>query len=284
MKYIKKVNNNMALVTDKKGSEWIVVGKGLGFGFKRGDSIHDSQIMRKFRAVDTVDNNMTRQNPEEILSMINPKILMVITEISTQVENLLGFQLSNYNYLALADHINFAIKRTLDPNLVKDNQQSIAKLKSIYPREYNAAELTLNSLQKQLKLKLPSNELDYLTFHYVNAATNDICFSETIEMTKLIQKITKVISYAMQINIDTSSINYTRFITHIRYFIAGQNGKSSKETTKPKETLIKTIASQYPECFSTAVKVAQVLEKKKGWHVSDEETMYLTLHIWRLTR
>lgn len=281
MEYIKKVNNNMALAKDENGADWIVVGKGLGFGFKKGDPINEDRIRRKFQAV---DNKETHQDPEEILSMIDPKILMVITDISTDVENLLGFKLSNYNYLALADHINFAIKRTLDPNLVKDGQKSVAHLKDIYPREYHAAELTLKTLKERLNLDLPENELDYLTFHYVNAATSNTYLSETVEMTKLIQKITQVISYAMQINIDTSSINYTRFITHIRYFIARQKGEGTKETEPPNEVLIKTIANQYPECFSTAAKVAQVLENSEGWQVSDEEIMYLTLHIWRLTR
>lgn len=281
MKYIKKVNNNMALAKDEKDADWIVVGKGLGFGFKKGDLIKESQIRRKFQAI---DNKKTHQNPKEILSMIDPKILMLITDISTDVENLLGFKLSNYNYLALADHINFAIKRALDPNLVKDGQKSTAHLKDIYPREYHAAELTLKTLKEKLNLDLPENEIDYLTFHYVNAATSNTYLSETIEMTKLIQKITQVISYSMQINIDTNSINYTRFITHIRYFIARQKGDDTKEVEPPDKILIKTIANQYPDCFSTASKVAKVLESSEGWQVSDEEIMYLTLHIWRLTR
>lgn len=281
MKYVKKVNNNMALAKDDQGADWIVVGKGLGFGFKKGDLIRDDQIRRKFQAV---DNAKTHQNPEKILSMINPKILMVITDISSEVERMLGFKLSNYNYLALADHINFAIKRATDPEFADENQKSVSSLKDIYPREYHAATITLQELNKKLNLKLPKNEVDYLTFHYVNAATSNTYLSETVEMTKLIRKITRVITYAMQINIDTSSINYTRFITHIRYFIARQKDKNSRRLEPPDKVLIKTIANQYPECFSTAAKVAQVLEKSEGWHVNDEEIMYLTLHIWRLTR
>ncbi len=38
MEFIKNYNNNAALVKDDQGQEWIVTGKGVGFGLKPGDA------------------------------------------------------------------------------------------------------------------------------------------------------------------------------------------------------------------------------------------------------
>ena len=39
MDFIKNFNNNAALVRDESGVEWIVLGKGIGFGKKLGDCV-----------------------------------------------------------------------------------------------------------------------------------------------------------------------------------------------------------------------------------------------------
>ncbi|MEB3365639.1 CAT RNA binding domain-containing protein [Lactobacillus sp. R2/2] len=34
MKFVKNFNNNAALVSDKSGVDWVVIGNGIGFGKK----------------------------------------------------------------------------------------------------------------------------------------------------------------------------------------------------------------------------------------------------------
>ena len=55
MKFIKNYNNNAALVEDQNHTEWIVLGKGIGFGMKAGMDIDDTKIAKRFIAEDSKD-------------------------------------------------------------------------------------------------------------------------------------------------------------------------------------------------------------------------------------
>lgn len=282
MRYVKKVNNNMALAADGK-TEWVVFGKGLGFGFKKGDDLPDDRIEKRFQAIDS-DERGHKLYTEAILSQVDSETIEVIAKTSSKIESVLGFSLTNYNFLALADHISFAIKRAKD-SVNTSRKGHFVHLDRVYPTEYKAAKIMFNALNVALTdTVLPEEEIDYLTLHYVNAATSDLYLDETIEMTKLIQKITQLISYSMQINIDTSSINYSRFVTHIRFLMVRQKRGEASRMDSAMHAMVKSVIEQFPNCFSAADKVARLLEEIKGWKITDEEILYLTMHIWRLVR
>lgn len=48
MKIKKKLNNNVAVVTDKTGNEIIVMGKGITYDKKAGDCIDVEQVEKQF--------------------------------------------------------------------------------------------------------------------------------------------------------------------------------------------------------------------------------------------
>ena len=50
MEFIKNYNNNAALVKDLAGKDWVVIGKGIGFGLKKGMPVDESKIERRFLA------------------------------------------------------------------------------------------------------------------------------------------------------------------------------------------------------------------------------------------
>lgn len=55
MEFIKNYNNNAALVKDSAGKDWVVIGKGIGFGLKKGMPVDESKIERRFLAQDETD-------------------------------------------------------------------------------------------------------------------------------------------------------------------------------------------------------------------------------------
>lgn len=46
MRFLKSYNNSVALVENEQGKEEIVIGKGIGFGLKKGDQIDQAKIER----------------------------------------------------------------------------------------------------------------------------------------------------------------------------------------------------------------------------------------------
>lgn len=47
MKFLKTFNNSAALIENNQGQEEIVLGKGVGFGLKKGDPVDESKIERR---------------------------------------------------------------------------------------------------------------------------------------------------------------------------------------------------------------------------------------------
>lgn len=68
MEFIKNYNNNAALVKDSAGKDWVVIGKGIGFGLKKGMPVDESKIERRFLAQDEID-----QVEPEVVKGIDPQ-------------------------------------------------------------------------------------------------------------------------------------------------------------------------------------------------------------------
>lgn len=266
------------MAKDEDAVEWVLLGKGIGFGKQAGDQIEISQIDRRFKA--QVDG-VTHQNPPEMLANIDPTILQLASMISEHAANFLEIRFSNYNYLALADHIAFAIKRaqTTD-DYPKDFRWEVQRL---YPKEYQAAQQALVLIKDRLGVQLPISELTFFTYHFVSAQSSGTLVADTVEMTSLINRIVEIISYHFQKQIDTSSLNYARFMTHLRYFVIRQmHHEQNGEEIDP--MIGEVVRNKYPKAYAATQKIATYLEQTKNWQISSSERMYLTLHVWRLTR
>lgn len=278
VKYIKKINNNVALATDDEGTEWVLLGKGLGFGRKRGDIVAESVIERRFRAeADT----MTHQDPPAMLANIDPDILQLASDITQAAAKHLSITFSNYNYLALADHLAYAIKRSQTAaDYPDDFRWDVQKL---FPKEYRAAEAAIQMVKDQTEVQLPASELTFLTYHFVSAQNSRIQLEDTVEMTALINRILEIISYHFQTTLDSHSLNYARFLTHLRFFIIREM-KGEQTTDELAPLVVQVVKEKYPKAHQAAAKIAAFLHQTRGWEISDTEQMYLTLHVWRLIR
>ena len=81
MEFIKNYNNNAALVKDLAGKDWVVIGKGIGFGLKKGMPVDESKIERRFLAQEEID-----QVEPEVVKGIDPQSF----EATDQVCGMLG--------------------------------------------------------------------------------------------------------------------------------------------------------------------------------------------------
>ena len=133
----------------------------------------------------------------------------------------------------------------------------------------------------QFDVELPDAEAVPITLHLVNAgfATGDL--SSTYQMTGVFQQIFEVISGAYGHQIDTGGVSAARFITHLRYFFV--RVKAERQLAEGNESLTNAIRDAYPDAYRCALKVQAVLELRLGQPISEDEVVYLTLHVARLT-
>ncbi|CAI8749325.1 PRD domain-containing protein [Priestia megaterium] len=277
MKFVKVFNNNVALVKDSSNVEWVIMGTGVGFQKKKGDPVDKAVIRRKFVA----ESSNIRRPLAQILESIKPEILEVSVELIKQAEREIGEPFRTNIHLTLADHLNFAIERS--HNGLEYAQPSRWEVKKLYPKEYNAAVNAIRLVYDRLDVLLPKSEETFLTYHFVNAQNVQAKVEETMKMTEVINRIIDVVQYHFQLKLDEESMNYSRFVTHLRFFVLRQLDQNPHVSPEVDATLLDVVKTKYEKAYKAVEKVANLLHKQHGWSLTSDEKLYLTLHIWRVT-
>lgn len=274
MKFLKTLNNSAAIVKDGTKEE-VVLGKGIGFGLKKGDPVDETRIERRFITADD-------QKSFDQVKEISAPTLDVTNKVVKMVEPLLNLNFDDYQYLALADHIDFALTRVKDDIDLSDNNTRW-EVKNLFPREYKIAEKVVKLINQELKIKLPQSESILMTYHLVNASSNDSQVQETVEITNLISRIINIIQLDYQLVLDTESFNYSRFITHLRALLVRLIRKQKTDTEKLDPSLLGFMKVKYNHAYQTTQRIAVYLKAKMGWQLNPDDEFYLVLHIWRVT-
>lgn len=101
------VNNNVVMSVDKYNNECILVGKGIGFGAKAGQTVNARITYKKFLLADKgVMAKFMR-----IIDEVSPEELLVTYEIISMAKRELQVPLNESIYISLTDHIHYVIER-----------------------------------------------------------------------------------------------------------------------------------------------------------------------------
>ena len=84
-----------------------------------------------------------------------------------------------------------------------------------------------------------------MTYHLVNAASNDAQVQETMQITNLISGIISIIQFQYNLTLDTSSFNYSRFITHLRILLVRLLRKETNQNPKLEPSLLSFMKVKY---------------------------------------
>lgn len=273
MKFVRTLNNSAAIVEDD-GKEEVVLGKGIGFGLKKGDQVDESKIERRFVTADDQDLDQVKD--------IRSTTLDVTNKVVDLVEPLLQIKFNDYQYLALADHIDFAVTRIKDHIDVSDNNTSW-EVKNLFPKEYRISQRVIDLINNELKIELPKSEAVFMTYHLVNASSDEDKVQETVQITNLISGIINIVQLEYQMVLDTNSFNYNRFITHLRALLVRLIRHQKTDTAELDPSLLGFMKVKYSHAYETAERIATYLHSKMGWKLQPDDIFYLVLHIFRVT-
>lgn len=276
MIFVKNFNNNIALVADQHNTEWVVIGNGIGFGKKSGDLVDETKIERSFVAA------KRDQSDFDSLKDISAKTLAITDEIVKMVEPQLKLKFSSYQYLVLADHLEFALQRA-QQNVDLTSGTTRWSLKKLFPQEYQLAKTSIELIERIAQVKLADGEVVFLTYHFLNLRSDSSGLQDTIKITKLIEQIVEIVQYQYGMTLDDDSFNFNRFITHLRSFMIQHLQKTSNEENNLDPAFLKLMIAKYPKAYETALRIETFLKNKTGWILQPDEKVYLTLHIWRVT-
>jgi beta-glucoside operon transcriptional antiterminator len=273
-KITKLVNNNFVCSLDKDGNEIILRGLGIGFKKKINDDLEEEKVEKIYQ----MSNPNTSNKLKQLLSEIPIEYVNVCTEIIDYIKKNLEKRLSDNIYLTLTDHISFAIDRK------KQNMEFknifLIEIKRYYAIEYKIGLYALEIIKKRLNVELSKDEAAFIALHIVNAEL-DTNMQNMVKITVLIQEIIKIVKAYYQVELDEESYHYERFITHLKFF--SQRLFSNNITKDDDVTFHEMVKRRYEKDYKCAVKIRNYIEIIYKKRVSEEELVFLTVHLRKIT-
>ena len=267
MQIIKNINNNFAVAVDKKGNTLVIRGKGVGFGQVPREA-DKKLIERSYYDVD-----------ENYISMINEipdDIIQISTRIIDQARMTLENPINSNIVFTLADHINFSIERYRKNMNIK--LPIVYDVQHLYEKEYKLGLYGIELVKKELSEYLPKEEASYIALHLINA--EEQIRNKTLDEDKFVEEITEIIESEYDIRINKENFNYSRFASHMYYLF--KRSKDKIKVSSDNEALYEKLKKDYQKTNECTEKVADYLKEKLKTELSDEEKLYLMLHINRL--
>lgn len=273
MKIDKIINNNIVSAIEADGKEVVIMGRGLGFGMKPGKEIPEGKIEKVFR----LDSQNSTDKFKELLANLPLEHIQASTEIINYAKSVLNRRLNQSIYITLTDHINFAIERFKEKMMFTN--PLLNEIKTFYKEEYLVGEYAVALIERRIGIKLPVDEAGFIALHIVNAEYNTV-MRDTIDITNLIQNVVKIVKEYFSMDLDETSLNYQRFVTHLRFLAQRIIGGEMLNSENPEFNQL--ISQMYPEEYACSLKLKDYIQVTYHHDVTEEETAYLAVHIKRI--
>lgn len=270
----KVINNNIISAYEKSGAEVIVMGRGIGFKKKQGEMVPADQISKIFR----IKSRTLAEQFKELLANMPLERVRISDEIISHAKDHLKLKLNQSIYVTLTDHINFAIERVSQG--IEPQNALLWEIKRFYPQEFQLGIYALELIQDRLDILLQEDEAGFIALHFVNAEYGtDI--RDAVKFPDQMQAIVDIVERDLGILLDESSLHYERFMTHIKFLIQRIYRKELLFSEDRELSLL--MQRKYPREYQCSVKVAEYIMQATGSRLSEEEIMYLSVHIRRVT-
>lgn len=270
----KVINNNIISAYEKSGAEVIVMGRGIGFKKKQGEVVPADQISKIFR----IKSRTLAEQFKELLANMPLERVRISDEIISHAKDHLKLKLNQSIYVTLTDHINFAIERVSQG--IEPQNALLWEIKRFYPQEFQLGIYALELIQDRLDILLPEDEAGFIALHFVNAEYGtDI--RDAVKFPDQMQAIVDIVERDLGILLDESSLHYERFMTHIKFLIQRIYRKELLSSEDRELSLM--MQRKYPREYQCSVKVAEYIMQATGCRLSEEEIMYLSVHIRRVS-
>ena len=274
LKIEKVFNNNVVQASDENDKELIVMGRGLGFQKKSGDFLNPDQIEKTF----VLQNDLQMTDFGEIFRTLSPEELGIVNVIIHRAEEILATTFELSLYVALGDHLHFALERT-EQGLGLQNPLAW-EIRKFYPKEYQLGLDALDLVQEKLGQTLDQSEASSIALHFVNAQKNGKMGQDSYAISRIVTQILDIVRLHFGRDMDENDISYHRFVTHVQYF-AQRVVKGMVQGTND-AFLYEQVQHNYPQAFACTQKIQTYVRTAWEFEMSQDEQVYLTIHIQRL--
>jgi len=274
MTVAKVLNNSLVLSSTADHDEVIVMGKGIGFNSKVGDTLDASQIEKIF----IVQGSQTRRDYLRVIENAPESLLPLVQELLDRASAQLNSRLSEQLFFTLVDHISFAVERFTKGIAIQN--RLLFEVKRFYPREFAVAQQAVRQLNQQLNIDLPEEEAGNIAFHLVNGQTDVQNMETTLLSVKMLKDIFNIIKYHFRVEINRDSLNYQRFLTHLQFFI--QRMVEGRQIANKDDFIFTQVKTEYPDHYRASQLIGEYVFNLLQVSLTNDELLYLIIHLVRI--
>ncbi len=253
------------------------MGKGLVFQKKKGDLLSEDTIQNLF----VLKSEESKQNFSFLLKDVPLDFITTAYEVIENAIKKYQYSVQEYIYVTLTDHIYWNYKR-----LVKGEYQNslLPDISQQYPTEYQIAKDALAIIKERLDIAFPEDELKNISIHFINAqgktpepVTSPPDFYD--EQKRALEEIEEYLRKKNIVRTEKTQNFYDRLMIHLRYML---ERTEEAEVDEFAEKLEADLKKDYPEAYSVAEGMYQILNETNGLKLNASEQVYFTIHIQRL--
>ncbi|QZN97932.1 PRD domain-containing protein [Symbiopectobacterium purcellii] len=270
MRIQRVLNNNVIVARDFSGKECVVIGKGVGFNKKADDLVDEACIQKIFR----LDEENSIDKTSEAFKDVPDALFNIVLDIVKQATSKLDRKIHKSVYASLLDHLSFAIERTRQGTYVEN--MLLWDIKRLYRNEFTIGQWAIAEINAQLHVALPEDEAGFIALHLLNSQ-KDGAMPDIKAVSKVIQDILNIVKYHFKIEYEEDSINFQRFVTHLKFF--AHRLLSNTYVTSDDSSLHDVVALKYSASYECAKRVNKFISHDYGRSLTDDEMMFLSIHI-----
>ena len=140
-------------------------------------------------------------------------------------------------------------------------------------------EWAIKLIRKRLNVVLPRTEAGNIAMHFIDAKVA-VTTTREDKTEQFVEDITLIVKDTLNIDIDCNDFTYSRFVTHLKYLL-----KRVSQIDKPRSENVKMyekVKAEYPYLQAATEKIKDYMTLCLGIEPSEEELLYLMLHLNRL--
>lgn len=264
------LNNNGVIAIDMNDNqEYVLLGKGLGFGKKVSERFEKPEGTSIYRLAEDTE----RGSAKSLAQNVDPQFIEMADAVMQEAESRFG-NVDRRVMLPLADHLSFAASRVRSGEQISNPLTD--DIRTLFHSEFKTALIIKDLFLERLGLSIDNHEVGYVALH-VHAAIEDEKISMAMQTARAVRECIDMLEQETGEHIDVLSLSYNRLMNHIKYMVArAVTGEDLKLNMND------YIATKFPKSYALAASVCDRLATSTGLTFDEMEIGYLAMHIERV--
>ena len=266
----KVFNNNAVATVHPDGREAILVGSGIGFGRRPGDTVDEKKIEKIYFVHDDLQARFL-----QLLKNARPDALQAAEDILAHAQEQ-GMALKNQLILSLTDHICFALER-LEQGISLPYLM-LSETKMLYAREYEIGLWALERIRILCGAELPKYEAGYIALQLAAAEMNG---EDAYDALKLVSGVMEIIKRTYGIELNPDDLDTIRLTTHLK-FLAQRILRRSQWNDDDMDGLYQMLLFRNAKNRDCIAQITGYIRNHFSYELNHQEKVYLLIHLTKI--